>query len=202
MGDMKFEAIFWDADGVIVRRPRLFSEQLVLDYGIKMEKLLPFFTGVFKQCSIGKADLQEELAKVIGDWGWKGTVEELMNYWFTKGTELDSDVATFITSLRQQGIRCVMTTNNEKYRGAHLAKTLGNGQLLDDVFYSGALGVSKKDPEFFMHVYQTLNAQKPIEKSAVLCIDNDEGVIEMAKSLGFSAHLYTNLENVKTFLLK
>lgn len=200
MGDMKFEAIFWDADGVVLKRSRLFSEQLALDFGIDIEQLRPFFTGVLKQCAIGKADLKEELAKVIGEWGWKGTVEELVNYWFTKGTELDPDVAALITALRQQGVHCVMTTNNEKYRGAHLAATLGDGKVLDGVFYSGALGVSKKDPAFFTHVYQALNAQKPLEKSAVLCIDNDEGVVEMAKSLGFSTHLYTGLESLKQFL--
>lgn len=197
---MRYQAIFWDADGVVLRRSRLFSEQLALDYGIDIEKIQPFFTGVFKQCAVGKADLKAELAKVIGDWDWRGTVEELMNYWFTKGTELDSDVAALVATLRQQGIRCVMTTNNEKYRGAHLSATLGNGKILDDVFYSGALGVSKKDPAFFTHVYQVLNAQQPIEKSAVLCIDNDESVIEMATSLGFSTHLYTDLESLKRFL--
>ena len=197
---MHYQTMFWDADGVILKRPRLFSEQLAIDYGIEMEKLQPFFTGVFKQCKVGKADLKEELTNVIGEWSWKGTVEELMEYWFTTCTELDHDVANFITSLRQHSIRCVMTTDNEAYRGAHLAATLGNGKLFDDVFYSGALGVTKKDPMFFTLVYQALNAQQHVEKSKILCIDNDEKNIETARALGFATHLYTNLESLKKFL--
>lgn len=45
------KAIFWDAEGVVLRSSRLFSEQLEIDYGIKTEILQPFFTGIFRQCT-------------------------------------------------------------------------------------------------------------------------------------------------------
>lgn len=93
---MKYKAIFFDADGVLIKSKYLFSEQLEKDYGISIDVMLPFFTGVFRQCSVGKADLKEELANVIGDWGWEGTVEELMDYWFTKGTEIDQEVVEYV----------------------------------------------------------------------------------------------------------
>lgn len=77
---MKYPVMLFDADGVMITSSRLFSEQLELDYGISVKKMQPFFTGVFKLCSVGQADLKQELDKVIGEWGWQGTVDELPEF--------------------------------------------------------------------------------------------------------------------------
>ena len=66
---MKYKAIFFDADGVLIKSKHQFSDRLEKEYGIKSEKLQPFFMGVFRQCSVGKADLKKELEKVVGNWG-------------------------------------------------------------------------------------------------------------------------------------
>lgn len=80
LANMKpYKAIFFDADGVCIKSKYLFTEQLERDFGIKIEKMLPFFTGVFRQCSVGRADLKEELTKVVEDWGWTGTVGSHVN---------------------------------------------------------------------------------------------------------------------------
>lgn len=202
---MIYKAIFWDADGVVLRSSRLFSEQLEIDYGIKTEILQPFFTGVFRQCSIGKADLKEELSKVIGEWGWKGTVEELMDYWFTKGTELDQVVLEYVQIIRDTGVRCFMTTDQERYRGERLQNLLGSHKPFERVFYSGQIGAIKKDPIYYEHVYEVINRASRgmsmlISKENILVIDDSEKNIETAKALGFATHLYTNLENLKRFL--
>lgn len=202
---MNYKAIFWDADGVVLRSSRLFSEQLKIDYGIKTEVLQPFFTGIFRQCSIGKADLKEELFKVIGEWGWKGTVEELMEYWFTKGTEVDRSVLDYVQMIRDTGVRCFMTTDQEKYRGEYLQGLLGNHKPFERVFYSGQIGAVKKDPAYYEHVYEVLNhastGMSPlISKEDILVIDDGEKNIETANALGFVTHFYTNLENLRGFL--
>ncbi len=36
---MQYKAIFWDADGVVLKSSLLFSEQLEIDYGMKTEIL-------------------------------------------------------------------------------------------------------------------------------------------------------------------
>lgn len=200
---MQYRAMFWDADGVMLNR--LFSEQLEIDYGIKTEKVQPFFKGAFRQCSLGKADLKEELAKVIDEWGWKGTIEELMEYWFTKGTAIDQDVLEYAQKMCDMGVRCVMTTDQERYRGEYLKNLLGNHKPFERVFYSAEMGTVKKDPMYYEHVYQALQDASRgtgllIAKENVLVIDDGEDNIAMAKALGFGVHLYTNLENLKQFL--
>ncbi|TAL50792.1 hypothetical protein EPN81_01795 [Patescibacteria group bacterium] len=203
---MGYKAIFWDADGVVLKSSRLFSEQLEIDHGIKTEILQPFFTGIFRQCSIGKADLKEELSKVIAGWGWKGTVEELMEYWFTKGTQIDQTVLDCVQTFCDMGVRCFMTTDQEKYRGEYLQNLLGNRKPFERVFYSGQIGAVKKDPMYYEHVYDALNqaSRAPfselIAKKDILVVDDGEKNIETARELGFETHFYTNLESLKRFL--
>jgi len=194
--DPRFKAIFFDADGVLIRSKFLFTEQLEKDFGIQIEKMLPFFTGVFRQCSVGKADLKEELAKVIGDWGWTGTVEELLEYWFTKGTQIDSDVVGYVKSLRDQGVRCFMATDQEKYRGEHLERELGGGKLFGKVFYSAGVGCSKKEQAFWDYAFGQIH-ELPDD---VLFIDDDAEKVEAVSKFGLDTYLYTDLPSLKAWM--
>jgi hypothetical protein len=81
--DHMFKVILFDADGMIISSPR-FSEQLEKQYGIPWNRMEPFFKGPFQACKIGNADLKEELAKAIQDWGWQGSVDELVDFWFAE----------------------------------------------------------------------------------------------------------------------
>jgi len=198
---MKYKIILWDADGVTLKNSRLFSEQLEIDYGIKTEVVLPFFKGAFRECSIGKADLKIELAKVINDWGWQGTVEELMGYWFTKGTLIDEEMVKYIESVRDSGSRCFMATDQEKYRGEYLKNLLGNNKPFERIFYSAEIGTLKNDPLYFDYIYRTINENSEnITKDQFLFIDDDEKNIEAAKTFGFETYFFQNFDDLKKFL--
>lgn len=199
---MKYPVILFDADGVLIKSQYLFSEKLEAEYGISAKKLLPFFTGVFKECTIGKADLKVELAKVIDEWGWKGTVNELLHFWFTKGTEIDEEVAEFVRELRRVGVRTHMTTDNEKYRGEALRKLVGGGNLFDEIFFSAEVGYVKKDPAFFEHVYRAVNqsSSEPVDRSRILFIDDSPENVEVAKRFGFDGYVFVGLAALKDYL--
>lgn len=191
-----YKAIFFDADGVLIRSKFLFTEQLEKDFGIKVEKTLPFFIGVFRQCSVGKADLKEEFAKVIGDWRWNGTVDELLAYWFSKGTEFDEEVVEYVSSLRDQGVRCFMATDQEKYRGEHLERELGGGKVLERVFYSAEIGCSKKEPRFWEYVFSEIHELS----GESLFIDDDKEKVEAVATFGLDTYLYTDLSSLKQWM--
>lgn len=200
---MTYKAIFFDADGVLIKSKHLFTEQLERDYGIKIELMLPFFTGIFRQCSVGKADLKEELAKVVGDWGWKGTVDELLEYWFTKGTEIDPKVFEYVRTLRDRGIRCFMTTDQEKYRGEHLRKTFGSGKIFEEVFFSAGVGYPKKTEPFWEEVFGRVNeasrntSSEVIPRGQTLFVDDDEANVEAVSGFGIDTLLYRELDDLK-----
>jgi putative hydrolase of the HAD superfamily len=190
---MKYKAIFFDADGVVLNNPYQFSDRLEKEYGILHETLQPFFTGVFRECSVGKADLKDELVKVMGDWGWKGTVEELLDFWFKKGTTVDHDVATYISELREDGVRVFLATDQEKYRGVYLRELLGAGQLVEEVFFSAEMGVSKKELSF----WETVLEKTGLKKEEVFFTDDDQKKVEAVQGLGIDSCLYTNLDDLK-----
>ncbi len=203
---MKVEAIFCDVDGVLVKSTDLFAEELKKEFGIDREVLQPFFLGVFSDCRIGKADLKIELSKVLGDWGWSATVEELMDFWFTKGSQIDHEILDYVRDLKKHGVRCFLTTDQEHYRAESLKAAFGNGNPFECIFASADIGCTKKDPKFFEEVYAEIHqtsrnpASELITREGILVIDDGEKNIEVARSLGFSTHLYTDLESLKRFL--
>lgn len=198
---MKYKIILFDADGVLIPKKRLFTERLAETYGMDLALFQPFFQGVFADCKIGKADLKEELVKVIPEWGWKGTVEELMQFWLTEGTEVDPEVLAVAKDLRDQGISVCLVSDQEKYRGASLRQRFGNEQPFQDLFFSGEIGCVKKDPKFFEEVYRVLcEEQGLIAKESILLIDDGEESIEAGKRFGFDAYLYKTFGDLKMFL--
>lgn len=197
---MKYKIILWDADGVVLKSSRRFSEQLETDYGIKRSTLQPFFTGVFRDCTLGRSDLKEALANVITHWGWKGTVEELMEYWFTKGTQMDEEVIAYVQSVRALDIHCFMASDQEKYRGEYLQNLLGDGKVFEKVFYSAEIGHVKKEVAFFECIYNTINKKPLVSKDETLFIDDDEKNVEVAKIFGYDGYVYKDLQSLKAFL--
>lgn len=195
---MKYKAIFFDADGVLIRNKYLFTDQLKQDYGIEIQKMLPFFTGVFRECAIGKADLKEELGKVIDEWGWKGSVDELLRYWLSKGTEIEEEVLKYIKAVKAQGVRCYLATDQEKYRGEYLQRTFGNGNPFEQVFFSAAIGTSKKTEPFWEAVFAKVN--EPREQT--LFVDDDEDNIKAVSSFGIDTLLFRNLNDLKKKLVE
>ena len=192
-----YKAIFFDADGVLIKSKFLFSEQLEQDFGIKIEMMLPFFTGVFRECSVGKADLKVELEKVIGDWGWKGTVDELLVYWFSKGTQIDQELVDYVKELSAQGVRCFMATDQERYRGEHLEREVGGGKVFERVFYSASAGCSKKNQHFWDNAFAQIG-ERP-ENS--LFIDDDPEKVEAVAKFGLETYLYTDLASLKGWMI-
>lgn len=178
-----------------------FSEQLEKDYGISWERMKPFFEGPYHACKTGKADLKEELGKVIGDWGWKGSVEELVKLWFTSGSEADSRMIELIHALRQRGVRCYLTTNNEKYRANFLRDEMKFDELFDGMFSSAEVGYLKSDAKFFEHVYQELAAIDPaLPREEILFTDDRQENISTAKTFGFQTYLYHGFEAFEEYL--
>lgn len=191
---MKYQVVLFDADGVLITSKFRFSDLLKSEYGIGFDVLQPFFSGPFKKCHKGEADLKEELVKVVDDWGWKGTVDELMEFWFTKGTEIDQEMLARVEKLKTDGVRCFMATDQEKYRGENLTRRLGDGHPFEKVFISSSIGVPKKDPEFWEYVSREIGS---IPKNEVLFIDDSIENIDAAKEFGFEGILFNSMDDLK-----
>lgn len=190
---MAIKAIIFDADGVTVQGLQ-FSNQLEKEYGIPKEKTTKFFETDFPKCLIGNGDLKIELAKHVDEWGWKGSIDELLMYWFKTEHKLNEPLIEYITSLKGRGLKVFLATNNEKYRTEYMLNKMGFKDLFDKVYSSAHLGEKKPELEFFRKVLYDIPAT---EANEVVFWDDSSNNVEAAKEFGFKAEFYKDFEHCK-----
>jgi len=190
------KTILFDCDGPIIKHNKYFSQRLKEERGIVTDSKdeLSFFNNEFLLCEAGKADLKVELQKRLSTWGWRGTVEELIDYWFSDEAEVDLEMKDYILKLRERSIKIFLSTNNEKYRLKYLWEVVGLNKFLDGTMASSELGYLKPQLEFWEQASKRISN---IQKAEVLVIDDDETAIASAKVFGFNAELYTDLNSIK-----
>jgi putative hydrolase of the HAD superfamily len=181
------KAILFDVDGVVVNPQLVFAKKLASDYNITTAETENFFKGIFQDCLIGKADLKKELPKYLKEWGWSETTDDLIDFWFECDSNIDQNLIKATQSLRKNGIKCYLATNQEKYRTDYMIKEMKFNEKLDGIFASCDLGYKKPDKEFFQKVADQIPAIKPDE---IMFWDNTENNVEAAKKVGFDARLY------------
>ena len=186
---MKPKAILYDFDGMLTHGPR-FSDTYAQEFGVDLAVMAPFFDGPMKECLYGRADLKEELAKVLGAWKWPGTVDELLEYWFSIG-EADKEVFTSIAKLKSQGVVTCLATNQEKYRIAYVTKKYGLDTAFDEIFCCANLGAFKHSAEGLEKIYSVLKEKHGIEnKNEIMYWDDRPGNVENLITEGFNGQLY------------
>lgn len=185
--------VIFDADGVLINGEQ-FSETLARDYNVDRAKEKEFFTTHFQQCLVGKADLKESIAPYLTSFGWKGTVDEFLEYWFKAGHSLDEDLINYIQKLRQSGKHVVLATNQERYRTDYMLKHMGFEGAFDKIYSSAHLGLKKPAIEFFAKVVEDLC----VPKREILFWDDDQRNIDGAKEYGIHAEFYTTYHSFIT----
>jgi putative hydrolase of the HAD superfamily len=179
------KALLLDAGGVVLQKGELFSEQFSREYNVPLEEVVPFFKNELAVCQRGEADLKKVLVPYLEQWGWKGTVDDFLEYWF-KDVVLSSGIKELVAECKEKGIACYLASNNESYRARRIEQVLGT--LLDGYFFSADLLVKKESPRFFEAVIQKLD----IPPSEIGFVDNEEKNVESAKEIGIDARLYTS----------
>jgi putative hydrolase of the HAD superfamily len=189
------KAIIFDADGMVVSS-KMFSEELEKDFGISTEKLLPFFKSAFTKCLIGKADLIVELKPYLEEWGWKGSAEELTDYWFKAEHEIDDGLVAEIERLKQRGVKCYLATNQELYRTNYMRDCMGFGELFDEIWSSAEIGFKKPSQEFFQSTFEHIQQDiEGVAKTEVMFWDDDKENARGAAEFGYDAHRYRNIDS-------
>lgn len=196
---MRYQIVLFDFDGVSFTGTSL-SAGLAKDYGTVYEDMQPFFKGVFKLCSLGQADLKQELPAVLEAWKWPGTVDALVDYWFAKDA-IDEPIMHCIESLKANGTHCFMATNQEKYRAYSLREKFVQGKIFDEIFCSAELGVTKNNPAFWEAVFSRISELADNNKSKVVLIDDDEENVRTARAFGFDAIYYKSPNNLNELFI-
>jgi len=185
-----------DMEGVL-NASEPFSRLLELDHGITLAMTRDFFRGPFVDCNIGRADLMEEIAPYLPDWGWRGTVGDFVDYWFHRDLVPNEPLLARVRQLRVQGVACWLATDQERYRLAHLLALPAFTGQFDGVLASCELGYQKKVPGFWAATLQRLSPASPSE---MLFVDDSEPNVLAARAAGLRAEVYTGLASLEGVL--
>ncbi|MEI8337961.1 MAG: HAD family hydrolase [bacterium] len=182
--------LIFDADGVTIKlREKFFSQRLSEDYGISSELVIPLFKNEFYKCVLGEMDLKEVLKKYIIIWKWKGTIDELLEYWWQGESQLNIEVIEEIKKLRKNGDKVYLATDQEKYRANNLMQNVGLKNYLDGAFFSYELKLSKATKVFWIKVLELLGNPDPKD---VKFFDDEKENVEAALQVGVDAVIFQN----------
>jgi putative hydrolase of the HAD superfamily len=196
------KAIVFDADGVLINAER-FSLQLEREYGIPTERVLPFFTGIFQQCLIGKAELRAELEPHLNEWEWKGSVDEMLEFWFKSEHKIDEKMMEAVKSLKEK-VPVFMATNQEQCRVDYMTNEMGFGDIFTKIYSSAGMGHLKANPEFFARMLEDLreNFIPGIKPQEVVFFDDSEENIRGAQDHGVQGVLFSGISGFEEKLLE
>jgi len=194
MLDKKIRCILFDVDGVVVRT-EMFSVQYQKEYGVSNDEMLPFYTGIFQECLVGKSDLKEVLIKWLPKWRWRGTVDEFLQFWFKAEHKIDERIVKSINSLRNNGVKCFLATKQEKYRLEYMKEEMGFGKIFDGIFSSSDIGFKKPEKEFYEYILKNLKDKYNFDPEEIIFFDDEQKNVDGAKALDIDAHLYEGFKD-------
>ncbi|MEM9401554.1 MAG: HAD-IA family hydrolase [Pseudomonadota bacterium] len=188
------KAVAFDVDGVLIDCK--FPSVLPARLGLDSAELAPFFTGPFKRCVLGTADLVQEAAPYLDEWGWDGTVSEFLDFWFETDSSLNATLLQFAGSLTANGYRCVIASTQEAHRARYLDTELRLAEHFHDRFYSCRLGVEKPDGAF----YRTIQSSLRLAPEQLLFVDDQLRHVEGARQVGWNAEHFTPEKDIRALL--
>jgi len=186
--------ILLDTDGLVIRpRHKYFSEKFSEEYEIPLEEILTFFKGEFKKAVVGEVGIKEVLPDYLTKWGWKGTIDEFLQYWYEGEKDVDENILQEVRTLRQNGTRVHMVSDNEAGRTKYLMEQVGLEKEFDQSFFSSDLGITKSDSQFFQEVVAKLK----VAPGEIEYWDDDPKNVAVAEGIGIKGHVYTDFETFK-----
>jgi putative hydrolase of the HAD superfamily len=187
------KAILFDADGVVLKKlDEYFSVRFAREHGAPLEEVTEFFKTTYRECQLGKADLKEELDKVLPSWGWTKSTDEFLEYWLVPEMVVDKEVMKKVAEYRSKGIKCYLATDQEKYRADYIRRRLDLSNQFDDLFFSYELDASKDESKFFEHIIDRLD----LPAAEIAYRDDDKKNVKVAKELGIEAKFYERISDL------
>jgi FMN phosphatase YigB (HAD superfamily) len=91
--------ILFDVDGVLIHTETWSSEYLKRN-NLPSDTMKDFFGGIFRECTLGKADLKEIIPPFLEKWRWEGNVDAFLKAWFDFENHRDRVLIEEIQKLR------------------------------------------------------------------------------------------------------
>lgn len=203
--------IFFDVDGVLIdgwhadpalRKPwDLTIEQ---DLGVDRAAFENLMFGLpagrdaplISECVRGRLPLEDALASVLPQVGYRGAVEDFIAYWFERDSNRNAAVFALVEQLAAHPqIELYVATAQEHRRARHLWDELGFSRLFAEIFYSARLGCLKKSPRFFEAINEELSIGAD---ESPLFFDDQPAIVALAREAGWDAVHFTDAGDIRS----
>ena len=202
--------IFLDVDGVLIdgwhadpARRKPWDATIEQDLGVRREVFQALFFGrrdggrpsLMHECVSGAMDLKAALADVLPKAGYGGAVDEFVDYWFAKDSNVNRDVLETVQRLSvHDDVVLYLATGQDHYRADYLWHQLALKDFFADIFYSARLGHPKNATAFF----ETVNASLAIgETERPLFFDDQPDIVEVANRAGWDACVFETVADMR-----
>ncbi len=184
---MRIEAVLFDADGVMQRRPQGWRDTLgeLLGFGGNPSDFLADIFAIEVPALEGRSDFPEALLHVLSRWNCRATLSDALHVWTM--IEVDPEITDTIRALRRQGLGCHLATNQERYKAHYMSAALGYCELFDQEFYSCRLGRRKPDGAYFRAILHDIE----LLPHQVLFVDDLQVNVDSARQVGLHAATFS-----------
>lgn len=203
--------IFFDVDGVLVdgwhanpelRKP--WNATIDIDLGVSLDEFERLFFieqnhplgSVMNSCVAGERDLKEALEEVLPQVGYTGHVDDFVQYWFEKDSNVSTEVLQIVSALQPiPGVELFIATGQEHYRATYLWSNLEISRLFKQIFYSADIVFLKNDVRFF----DEINCRLGISATEIpVFFDDREEVVRLAGQAGWDAAIFETVDDISS----
>ncbi|MDD3006378.1 MAG: hypothetical protein PHX30_02220 [Candidatus Pacebacteria bacterium] len=192
----KPKIILFDVDGVLIRYPHNFSEEMKRRGYPEAKKVLGEFYDITNNriYNEGKGDMKEMIVPYLKRFGWQGTVDDFFKEQMDFSRRyLDGDLVSLAGELKKQGIGCYLASNQDKYRAQFLWEDLNLQQSFDGHFFSCEIGYKKDDDGFWEYALENISGNNSgISTWDIIYFDDARGNVEAASKFGIQSFLFTD----------
>lgn len=180
---MDMQAILFDADGVIQRPSprRRGAWQSLLGPECDVDEFVAAAFAVERLALEGRSDFIGALSGLLVKWRCQGTLQDALAAWTM--IEPDSGMTQLVQTLRRNGVKCYLATNQEPRRASYMSGQLGYSGLFDREFYSCRMGVAKPATAYFLAIIGELG----LSPTNILFLDDHEINVQSAQEAGLNA---------------
>jgi putative hydrolase of the HAD superfamily len=184
--------IFFDVDGVLIngfhhnpKYRRMWSENIHNDLGMSQDHLANYFKIYWPDVIVGRADLYDTMTAHLAATGYTMSAQIIIDYWLKNDAVINAktwEIAAHWATLPHTTL--YLATNQEKTRADYLWNILNFKSIFKEIFYSGKMGMTKDNPQFF----HTINDQLSIDldQTRVIYWDDSPTCIASAQKAGWS----------------
>lgn len=171
--------LLWDADGVLQHPRHEWAPRLDAWGG-------PGFAEALFAAEVpalrGEVPFRDALEDLLTRWpGFTADVDDLLGLW--EQVDGDDEAVALVRDVAASGVRCVLATNQQDHRKAHLRRVFGYDDVFERSFYSCDLGTMKPEVAYFEGVLAALG----VEADQVGFVDDSRGNVQAALGLGIRA---------------